>query len=581
MRIALVTHDIPPVSTSGVGSYTLHCAAAIARYSGHEPHVFACGISDETRRLLPAAVHLHHVPELAEGVAAGQIDARAGGVLGNAGLAGQLYAHSELICQSVRDVHRATPFDVVETPDVYAAGLPLMLRPIPGVPVVTMLHAGTAISRYFNEMPVSADDRLTIALEFAAMALADGLCAPTRAVVRATGQFMNLPQDVEVFPSPLPAGGSAADLPNHASAGDYVMFAGRIERLKGCCELALAANIFLKACPDAALHLYGPDRPLAAAPAIGGHCKGQSGDGWAGGSTKQWMIARLDRHVLPRVRFMGTVSPQEMARAYAGARFVVAPSRFENFGTTAVEALVARRPVVYAAGTGLEEIVAEAGMGVRAEDSGELAAHMIRLWNDAALRRELVDRGANRLGQALAPRTAVARRIEFYARIIARGPIDQQNRIERLAVLAPGQLLAVLGHISGMVGQLAGARHAVKTSPGTRAARALEQLRRNGTLISAIWLYGGGQHTRRLLVERETVQQAGGRICGIIDDAAGPGATLLGLPVMSRTAAEDQHAAGKLAIDVLVLSSDSMEETLWTNAQEFRGRNVPVARLYA
>lgn len=571
MRIALLSHDIPGSSTSGVGSFTLHCAAALAR-AGHEAHIFTFHATEQTRRLVPAGVCVHSIPSLAEGVCEGHIGGPSGRVLGNAGQTGQLLAQAHLLCDAVREVHKKRPFDIVETPEVLFPGLPLLLHPIQGLPVVAMLHAGTAISRHFNEVPCTGEDELAAALEAATVLLADGLCAPTRAVVAATRRFIAFEGAVEVFPSPLPNTEFIA--PAEDGPQDYVMFAGRIERLKGCCELALAANIFLAACPDARLRLYGPDRPLAGPPRIAGARLVSAA------STREWMRGQLDPAVKDRVEFMGTTPPERMAAAYAGAKFIVAPSRFENFGTTAVEALVARRPVVYAAGTGLEEVVADAGLAADANQPGDLAAQMIRLWKDGGLRKDLAARAAGRLATELSIEHAVSRRLAFYETVRLQPRESLRGKSARLAGLGPAALQTLLSFSSGIVGRMAGMRSAVATSPGTRAAAALARMDSAGDAIRSLWLYPNGQHTRRLLLERSLIEQHGARIAGILDDAAAPDETAFQLPVLTRADAGKKLAAGAIRIDALVLSSDSIEEALWQNTEPFRRLNIPVARLY-
>src|SRR5271170_2672779 len=411
MRIAILSHDFPGAVTSGVASYTLQCAVALAA-EGHEPHIFTLSVAGHQHKEIPDGVRVHEVSDLADRVAQQNLDAGGAAALANGGVAFGYFAGAELLCEAVRRVHAEMPFDIVETPEVGAPGLPLLLRPIGDVPVVTMLHAGTAISRKFNEYVPTDDDELMIAGEFATVLLADGVCAPTRAVVEETRRHIAFDGRVGVFPSPVcldTASARGEERRGNHTAGSFVMYAGRLETLKGCKELAVAANSFLRACPDAELRLYGSDMPLSL----------------GGGSMRKWMTDQIGPELLPRVRFMGCVSPGEMATAYAKCRFVVAPSRFENFGTVAIEAVAAGAPVVYMAGTGLDETVADAGIRVAARDTKALADGMIRLWNDVALRQRVIESGrARRLG-ALSNAEAVARRIGYYKEIIAAGPRDR------------------------------------------------------------------------------------------------------------------------------------------------------------
>jgi hypothetical protein len=262
---------------------------------------------------------------------------------------------------------------------------------------------------------------------------------------------------------------------------------------------------------------------------------------------------------------------------------LVAPSRFENFGTVAAEALAMGRPVIYTQNTGLAETVADAGLAVPQDDPERLASEMTRLWKDPALRHLLAQRGAARLqpGGALSFSAAVDRRVDFYRRLIAQTPRTLNDKCTRLDALGPSSLLALLHFASDLTGTLAGVASGRPVSPGTRAARILERHRQSGRALSSIWLYGAGQHTRRLLVERAVLEATGSQICGIIDDAAGSGDCLFDLPVLSRTIVEAQLREKKLHVDAVLLSSDTIEETLWNNAECFRRQNVPVLRLYS
>jgi glycosyltransferase involved in cell wall biosynthesis len=81
--------------------------------------------------------------------------------------------------------------------------------------------------------------------------------------------------------------------------------------------------------------------------------------------------------------------------ALAGADVVLVPSRTEPFGNTAVEAQLARRPVVASAVQGLREIVAdgETGLLVPPGDPQALARAIARLLDDPALAASLADAG--------------------------------------------------------------------------------------------------------------------------------------------------------------------------------------------
>jgi glycosyltransferase involved in cell wall biosynthesis len=93
------------------------------------------------------------------------------------------------------------------------------------------------------------------------------------------------------------------------------------------------------------------------------------------------------------VRFHGYVNPTWPL--LDAADVVLVPSRAEPFGNTAVEGLLARRPVVATAVQGLVEIIADGqtGLLVPADDPVALAAAVARLLDDPALADRLAEHG--------------------------------------------------------------------------------------------------------------------------------------------------------------------------------------------
>lgn len=112
----------------------------------------------------------------------------------------------------------------------------------------------------------------------------------------------------------------------------------------------------------------------------------------------EWFEQRLrDRAARPdlagRVTFRGYVNPTWPE--LAAADVVLVPSRVEPFGNTAVEALLARRPLVASNVQGLAEIVAAGQTGLLAVpgDATSLADAICRLLDDPSFAAELADRG--------------------------------------------------------------------------------------------------------------------------------------------------------------------------------------------
>ncbi len=94
-----------------------------------------------------------------------------------------------------------------------------------------------------------------------------------------------------------------------------------------------------------------------------------------------------------RVRLLGYVA--DRWSALADADVVLVPSRVEPFGNTAVEAMLAARPVVVSATQGLVEIVTDGrtGLLVPVADAEALAGAVARLVDDPALADRLATAG--------------------------------------------------------------------------------------------------------------------------------------------------------------------------------------------
>ena len=153
--------------------------------------------------------------------------------------------------------------------------------------------------------------------------------------------------------------------------GKFLLFLGTLEPRKNLITLVRAFTQLKQACPEAVLVLAG-------------------GMGWLADEVFAAIEASgvKDSIVLP-----GYVAAEDKALWYAASTVFVYPSIYEGFGLPPLEAMACGTPVIVSNAASLPEVVGDAGLLIAPEDVSSWAAAMIRIWNDAAYRAELADRG--------------------------------------------------------------------------------------------------------------------------------------------------------------------------------------------
>jgi len=96
------------------------------------------------------------------------------------------------------------------------------------------------------------------------------------------------------------------------------------------------------------------------------------------------------------VLWVGRVPTQELVWLYNTAKFLVAPSIYEGFGLTPIEAMACGTPVIVSNVSALPEVVNDAGLLVDPHNPEEIAVAMWRIVSNNELRASLREKGFKR-----------------------------------------------------------------------------------------------------------------------------------------------------------------------------------------
>ena len=127
----------------------------------------------------------------------------------------------------------------------------------------------------------------------------------------------------------------------------------------------------------------------------------------------------------PNVRFLGRLTPTEMAGFYANARTVVVPSIwYETFGMVIVEAMLARRPVIASRIGPIPDLIDDNVTGLLFEpgNADELAEKIRYLWERPGLRRKMGEAGREKALREYSAERYYEKLMALYEKAIELGP---------------------------------------------------------------------------------------------------------------------------------------------------------------
>jgi len=127
------------------------------------------------------------------------------------------------------------------------------------------------------------------------------------------------------------------------------------------------------------------------------------------------------------VVFTGFIGAAEKTALYQMADCCVAPSLYEGFGLTPLEAMACGTPVVAADASCTPEIVGDAGLLIPPQDVAGFAEAIVRVLTDDTVARRMREQGINHARQFSWDRTAVATRAVYQRARNAVQPVVVQS----------------------------------------------------------------------------------------------------------------------------------------------------------
>ncbi len=274
-------------------------------------------------------------------------------------------------------------YDIVHAHYWLSGWVGARLRRMWGVPLVQMFHTLGLLKNTVARSNAEMEPALRIQGERDAVTAADRLIAANPIEY---GHLVDLygadPHKIRIVPCgvdldlfrPIPQQEARTRL--GLDDGQYVLFVGRLEALKGTDVLIEAMSLLARRESKARLLIAG---------------------GNLDGDEAQRLRALVqDKHLTETVRFLGAVDQHDLPYYYSAADLCAMPSFYESFGMVAIEAMACGAPVVASRAGGLQFTVRDDKTGylVPPGDAAPLAEAIWTLLNDRALRA--------RMGQAAA-----------------------------------------------------------------------------------------------------------------------------------------------------------------------------------
>lgn len=355
---------------SGVGTQTRSLAQGLAA-RGIEVSVIMLSAASETEPLTDGAVRIYPTATTSLHWYLGKIPALGKLVL----LPVRELEYSFAVWRALRRVRADGPPDLIEATETGALFVTLCSR---RTPVLIRLHGEQyTFHKYTPNLKLTIAVRLSRLLQRSGLRRADALICPGTLHAREiANELKRRHPPLAVIPNTTLFEIS----PNQAPPRDAatVLYAGRLERLKGIPVLLRTAAQTAHILPDVRFVFAGRFQPTAFK------------------SEFERLAQELD--IEQRITLLGELDQETLTAWYLRATVGTLPSYYETFGLAALEQMCFGLPVIGTRAGGLSEIIQDGVNGLLVEpgDATGFAGALVKLLTDPMLRAQIGDAARER-----------------------------------------------------------------------------------------------------------------------------------------------------------------------------------------
>lgn len=403
MTIGYVSPAWPPgTAANGVATYTAHMVHAL-RALGQRPYVFARKIGEGPQE--------DFVVDVGPSRTERSWWKRAGNYLEYRLAPERRTTHIMAVSLRRRILALAeeVPLDIVEMEEAF--GLARRVAAGSSVPIVVRLHGPWFLNACARGIPQDSAFWRRVRSEGSAIRSASAVSAPSQDVLDRTRSFygLDLPQ-AEVIPNAMAECDPHLRWTPTMCGLHQILFVGRFDLHKGMDLAIVAFAKIAKVMPEARLVLVGPDLGLIRA------------HGRRIGLEQYLQETLPETDVRTRVKWLGRLSAGDIAKLRRKSSVTLVCSRYEVFGLTATEAMVAGCPLVVSNVGGLREIVQNGRNGLLCSpgDPDDLARKTVTLLRNPDLAARLGQQAARDVRNRYDPTRIANQTLDVYRRVIER-----------------------------------------------------------------------------------------------------------------------------------------------------------------